>query len=709
MKQGKHFAKMIKRFLRGITLLMVALFTLNGYAAQRDITISTIEELIEYAAKDDVNVTMNRGVYKIDDKSLFQTVTLKRYGSSTSVPNSKPTHSDFIVNSLLCFSGNNSTYNLDGVVVKLSSKIHTTITKGSVYKLLVVGNNNIIKGLSIEDESSDVAPKTNAIMATIVGDDNTFEGVNLLVKGSTYGYGHLLGKGVGNIVAIHKQSSLLVAGVNTKLLNCHVITRAYGHGIVMQGAVNTLIEGCYVEGEMRSTDDMLSETSGIAFDSGFKSIYPPGVFEPNRMIALSEDGVRTYPYGALVGRRTEGVTVVNTTIKNMRSGVDLSVHIPPTIIRGCTTIGCQEKGYSIGSQGVILDSRGDAQYGALLTFQRTDVRNCYIELELIPTEGSYKVTRLAEINGSGHYIKFTNRGDEGRKTPLPIVFGESFWADVHLFRQPDSEYSKFAMAKGVTLINETGMPTRFTKQSEGCRLFTNGEVSEDLGSNNSVCDISQHATVYNRGVAGNTTSNLLARLDRDVVALNPDLTIVMVGTNDMLNSKRVISYDKYRENLASIIQRIKGCGSEVMLMSSLPADSKYLFARHDSTKYWGHPDEVMVKVCDIVKGLAAEYSCHFVDLHGEFVGRGLPTHNEDIYIRNQKNSRVKDGVHPTAAGYKLMGEILCNYFTQHKLQTRYQTIVCLGDSITKGSGASGAGTVEGENYPSYFNRYLNKK
>ncbi len=213
--------------------------------------------------------------------------------------------------------------------------------------------------------------------------------------------------------------------------------------------------------------------------------------------------------------------------------------------------------------------------------------------------------------------------------------------------------------------------------------------------------------VFNRGVAGNTSANLLSRVESDVVALHPELTIIMVGTNDMLNSRKVVSYEDYEKNLTSLIERIKATGSQVMLLSAIPADSEYLFERHDKSKYAGHPSEVMAAARDIVQELSLRFDCYFVDMFGEFTSRGIPSHNEDKYIRNEKNSRVKDGVHPTAEGYQLIGEIIWDFIEKNNLQTKYKKIVCFGDSITKGSGASGAGTVTGKNYPSYLNQRLN--
>ncbi len=468
-------------YLRQLLPLFALLLT-SALTAQNRVYIETLDELIKYAAMDNVEVTMKSGVYSIDDPAMASIVVLKSYGSTTSTQQ-KP-HKDYPITTYLHFSGNNSRYNLEGVEIKLGGRLHTELSTAHLYEFFVTGNNNTINGLSIED-IDDAPPATSAIMAHVMGDNNTLDGVKLFIKGSTpYGYGHFLGKGspVG-VVALRKHSSLLVSGCDTKLLNCRVITRAYGHGIVMQGAVNTYIDGCYVEGEMRTSDEMLAETSGVAFDSGFKSIYPPGVIEPNRMMALSEDGIRTYPFGNLVNRRTQGVTVVNTTIKNMRSGVDLGAHIPPTFIDNCTAIECQEKGFAVGSDAVIKNSRGDAKYGPLLTFQGVASKGCYVELELMAGESDYKVTRLAEISGSDHFIKLTNCDSQKRKSSLPIVFGESFWSDVHIFRQPEADPSTFANAVGVTLVNETGMPVQLMEHSSNCKIISNGELLSKDGSN----------------------------------------------------------------------------------------------------------------------------------------------------------------------------------------------------------------------------------
>lgn len=440
------------------------------------IFIKSLSELAKYAAMDEVVVRLKAGNYEINDDSFTQNLKLQKYR------NGEP--SGYLpITAFVNFSGNNSQYYLDETLISIDTKLHRAFGSRKLFEVFVSGNSNYIQGLTVKDVGDDV-PTNSAIMLQILGDNNVIREADLYIRGSSYGYGHLLGKGVNSLVSLHKHSSLLVSGKNTKLIGCKVVTHAYGHGIVMQGAVNTLIKDCYVEGKMRPTNEMLAKTSGLAYEVGFKSIYPPGKILLNQIKALSEDGVRTYPRGNLVSTKTEGVAVINTTVKNMRSGFDLAISLPPSRIIGCTAIGCQEKGYSVGNDGVIKDCKGDALYGPLLTFMGKDISNCEIELELMNDTSQYEVKRVAEINGYGHDITIRSYEDLKQLQDVPIVFGKSFWGDVHQFRNPDKPYSDFAGAMDIKLNNQTGMPIVFSEYSEDCVVLSNGKILEDRGHNN---------------------------------------------------------------------------------------------------------------------------------------------------------------------------------------------------------------------------------
>ncbi|MCM4156959.1 GDSL-type esterase/lipase family protein [Gramella sp. AN32] len=660
-----------------LIFLIMAVCSVNAKTTSRDtIFINSVEKLAEYAKKSNVLVKMKPGEYAINSIEIGKLSIFKREKSSKK-------KGDFRIGSLIHFSGNNSQYYLSGVTLNLDGKLHKHYADSEFSEFLVSGNNNYIDGLKTKD-IGDVIPSNRVQMLRIMGDYNTIKNANLFVQGSSpYGYGHLLGKGGGALVANHKHSVLLVEGTNTKLLGCKVVSHAFGHGIFLQGAVNTLIKDCYVEGKMRATNEMLAETSGPAFSVGFKSDYPPGKILPDEIKSLSEDGIRTYPQGGLNGRRTQGVTVINCTVKNMRSGFDLSANLPPTKIVGSTAIGCQEKGFSIGDHGVIENSKGDAMYGPLITFVGNNIKNCKVDLELVDTVSEYDVPRLAEINGSGHSITIRNYQGKKRNIESPIVFGESFWDDVHRYRNPDKPSGTYAGAKNIQLFNYTGMPVKLN----------------DLAANCTITNSEEEKSVINAGIGGNTTQDLLKRIDKDVLAKSPDLVILMVGTNDMLNSKKMIDYPTYTSNLKSLINKIKDSGSELLLMNPIPADSAYLFLRHDKSLFPETPNQKIDKAGKIVKELARQNKLYFYDLNAEFKALHIPQHNQDLLIQNEKNSRKKDGVHPTALGYRFIAQHVYQFLVENNLLKKDQKIICFGDSITKGS-------TKAANYPAYLNELI---
>lgn len=69
--------------------------------------------------------------------------------------------------------------------------------------------------------------------------------------------------------------------------------------------------------------------------------------------------------------------------------------------------------------------------------------------------------------------------------------------------------------------------------------------------------------IINEGVSGNTTAQALARLNQDVLSRNPDIVIVFLGGNDILNR---VPRDQTFANLGTIIDQIKASGAQVLLV-----------------------------------------------------------------------------------------------------------------------------------------------
>src|SRR5262249_44777284 len=70
-------------------------------------------------------------------------------------------------------------------------------------------------------------------------------------------------------------------------------------------------------------------------------------------------------------------------------------------------------------------------------------------------------------------------------------------------------------------------------------------------------------TVHTRAVARQTTQEMAARLDRDVLPLKPMLVIWETGTTDAV---RGTDLDEFRQTIQAGIDRLRAAGAEVVFM-----------------------------------------------------------------------------------------------------------------------------------------------
>lgn len=211
--------------------------------------------------------------------------------------------------------------------------------------------------------------------------------------------------------------------------------------------------------------------------------------------------------------------------------------------------------------------------------------------------------------------------------------------------------------------------------------------------------------IINAGIPGNTTAEMLARLDRDVLAHAPELVILKAGTNDAVNSHKLVPAERIRANLAAIVAALRPHAA-VLLVTPLPVHVPFLLSRHRTEAYGDLPPAERQRLAAAaVRTLGASAGIPVVDAYAIFAGVGLIGEDPRSLLRNPANSGVADGVHPTADGYRVLATAIAAAIRAHALPTG--RIVCLGDSITHGQYVAGEGTDGGESYPGWLGRILN--
>ncbi len=74
----------------------------------------------------------------------------------------------------------------------------------------------------------------------------------------------------------------------------------------------------------------------------------------------------------------------------------------------------------------------------------------------------------------------------------------------------------------------------------------------------------------NRGIGGQTTSQMLVRFRQDVINLRPKAVVILAGTNDIAGNSGPISNDDLEANFASFAELARAHGIRVIFSSILP-------------------------------------------------------------------------------------------------------------------------------------------
>ncbi len=143
-----------------------------------------------------------------------------------------------------------------------------------------------------------------------------------------------------------------------------------------------------------------------------------------------------------------------------------------------------------------------------------------------------------------------------------------------------------------------------------------------------------------RGIGGQATGQMLVRFRQDVVDLKPATVVILAGTNDIAENTGPISLENILGNLASMAEIGRANGIKVVLCSVLPA------ADYPWRTGMG-PDKKIPELNAMIKSYCEKNSVGYLDYFSEMTDsrNGLPL------------ELAADGVHPTVAGYKIMGKL----------------------------------------------------
>ena len=151
------------------------------------------------------------------------------------------------------------------------------------------------------------------------------------------------------------------------------------------------------------------------------------------------------------------------------------------------------------------------------------------------------------------------------------------------------------------------------------------------------------------GISGNQTKDVLARLERDIINIRPDVVSILLGINDVWHYvvKNVslpleVFEERYRAILSAIRERTS---AKIMIIEPflIPVADKLHFRADLDPKI------------DVIRRLAREYADVYLPTDGLLAS---------AFIGDDPLSFAADGVHPTEKGARVIGKWYAEYVSK---------------------------------------------
>ena len=155
----------------------------------------------------------------------------------------------------------------------------------------------------------------------------------------------------------------------------------------------------------------------------------------------------------------------------------------------------------------------------------------------------------------------------------------------------------------------------------------------------------------NRGISGQTTSQMLVRFRNDVIALDPKVVVILAGTNDIAGNSGPISLADIQGNFAPMVEIARAHGIRVVLSSVIPVHN---YTPASDLTYPRRPPDQIAALNRWLKDYAAANGCVYLDYAAAMSDdKGL-----------LKRELAEDGLHPNTAGYAIMAPLAAQAIAQ---------------------------------------------
>jgi lysophospholipase L1-like esterase len=150
-----------------------------------------------------------------------------------------------------------------------------------------------------------------------------------------------------------------------------------------------------------------------------------------------------------------------------------------------------------------------------------------------------------------------------------------------------------------------------------------------------------------RGISGQTTPQMLVRFRPDVLALQPQVVVILAGTNDIAGNTGPMTLEETEGNLASMSELAHSHGVRVVLASLTPVADLTLPDGKKVVQTVRRPPDKILALNAWIKKYVAEHGDVYLDYFPAMV-------DEHGFL---KTNLTDDGLHPNGAGYAVMAPL----------------------------------------------------
>ena len=151
-----------------------------------------------------------------------------------------------------------------------------------------------------------------------------------------------------------------------------------------------------------------------------------------------------------------------------------------------------------------------------------------------------------------------------------------------------------------------------------------------------------------RGIGGQTTPQMLIRFRADVIALRPEVVVILAGTNDLAGNTGPMTLEAIEDNLASMAELARAHHIRVVLSSLLPvSDYEKTPDGQPRIQTTHRPPEQIKALNDWMRKYVLENKLTYLDYYSAMI-------DDKGFLKDELSN---DGLHPNIRGYAVMAPL----------------------------------------------------